>query len=615
MRYPNWRDFLGARPAPAAVLLFVSSLALYASTVGGGYVEFDDRTVLLSHPELYGGDSLASNLSQILLRAFPREEPLLVRDVTWAVESWFFGMQTAWPRHLGNVVLNALNVVLAFVYLRRLTLRPRFAFACAAAWSVLAVRLEPVAWVMGRKDMLSAFFSLLALTLALGGIEAKSRGRRVLNDTGSLLALAAAQLSKISALPLFAVLILQYALRPAPGAAGAARAPFEPRRLGRAVLRYSPHAVVSLAIFVWYSGILAQYGVTRKGPGLSLGYLRILLDFVPLVMAEYARLLLFPFGLSISHTWPSVSIPLSSGEIAASRAVLAGLTALTAALAWRRRDLLFYWLGFWALMLTYLNIVYISIWVADRYLYLSSLWLVALIAVPVAERASGASGAVRAATVGIAAAVLLLNGAVVVAHQPDWRSNEALWLYEASLPQPSLVSLHGLAQEYLHQAGGESDPVRRARLVENAGQAVERGLRRFAEIPRRPTPYATSERSFLSKLRFARGCVLVARGEPLERQLAAFEEALAVDVPNPDANLAAAQVLFEMAIAATGKERERLARRSLGSFEPYARWAAVNNPVASRNARNMLENNWARGFPSLKSEVASLRTRCWGELP
>jgi hypothetical protein len=597
---------------PAAALLFAFSCALYAATIGGGFIEFDDRTVLLAHPELYGGDSLTANLSRIFLTAFPREEPLLVRDLTWAVESRIFGMAPAWPRHLGNVVLNGLNVVLAFVYLRRLTGRPGFAFACAAAWSVLAVRLEPVAWVMGRKDVLSAFFALGALTLALAGIEAKSRGRRALFDAGSLVALAAAQLSKISALPLFAVLILQHALRPALAGGEAARAPLPARRFARAALRYTPHAAVSLAIFWWYSGILHQHGVTQRGPGISAAYVGILADFVPLVLAEYARLLLFPFGLSISHTWPSVSIPLGAGEIALSRAVLAAGAAVTAVLAWRRRDLLYYWLGFWALMVTYFNVVYIGIWVADRYLYLSSLWLVALLAVPVAEIASGAPGVLRAAVLGVAGAVLLLNLAVVVVHQRDWASNEALWTYEAALPRPSLLSLHALAREHLRQAEGESDPGRRARLVEDAWLVAGRGLREFARLPLRPTPYATPERHYLSKLHFVRGRVLAAREAPLQQRLAAFQQALAADANNPGANLAAAGVLFDMALGAPAGEQEGLARQSLGYFAGYARWA-TDKPAERRTALRTLDDNWARRFPSLQPDVAALRARYLGE--
>ena len=83
-----------------------------SGTIGGGCISFDDRTVRLAHPALFDGDSLEANFSRVF-RAFPREEPLLVRDITWAVGSRLFGMAPAWTRHPGNVVLNALDVVLA----------------------------------------------------------------------------------------------------------------------------------------------------------------------------------------------------------------------------------------------------------------------------------------------------------------------------------------------------------------------------------------------------------------------------------------------------------------------------------------------------------------------
>src|SRR5512143_2861677 len=135
----------------AALALAVVSLALYARSVGFGFVNFDDPQVLLAHPQLYDETSFLASLSQIFHGYFPREEPLLLRDVSWALDARLFGFRNPVGYHLGNVLLNAANVALLFWFLARATRRVGVAFAIAGVFAVLPVHVEAVAWVMGRK--------------------------------------------------------------------------------------------------------------------------------------------------------------------------------------------------------------------------------------------------------------------------------------------------------------------------------------------------------------------------------------------------------------------------------------------------------------------------------
>ena len=339
-----------------AWLLVGASVAIYADTINYGYVDYDDNTILLAHPSLYNEHSFSSSLEQIFTGYFPREEPLLVRDVTWAVESRLFGLGAAWPRHLGNVLLNAANVGLAFALILAVTGERALAFGVAVAWSVLAVRTEAVAWVMGRKDLLSAFFALAALNIE---VRRWSGRARPLAYAGALALVVAAMLSKVSALTLFAVLIV-------------IRAPsLEIRPLATAAVRYAPHAALSAGVSIWYAGIIQDFGVTGRSPGWSQDYLGILFDFLPLVAFEYARHLVLPFELSIAYQIPSVNIPLTDVQVVTSRLVLVAAVVVTVALLRWRRDVVYLWVAFALAMATYLNLVYIGIWIADRYLYFS----------------------------------------------------------------------------------------------------------------------------------------------------------------------------------------------------------------------------------------------------
>ncbi|NLO07394.1 MAG: tetratricopeptide repeat protein [candidate division WS1 bacterium] len=67
------------------------------------------------------------------------------------------------PFHVANLLVHAANVLLVFGILRLLGLKDWPSAAGAAVFAVHPVQVEPVAWVTGLKDLLSALFALLAL--------------------------------------------------------------------------------------------------------------------------------------------------------------------------------------------------------------------------------------------------------------------------------------------------------------------------------------------------------------------------------------------------------------------------------------------------------------------
>jgi tetratricopeptide (TPR) repeat protein len=81
-----------------------------------------------------------------------------------------FGLEP-WGYHLVNVTLFSLNAGLLFWLFRRWTGRTGVALAAALLWALHPARVESVAWVVERKDVLSGLFFLL-------GIGAYVEGRR-----------------------------------------------------------------------------------------------------------------------------------------------------------------------------------------------------------------------------------------------------------------------------------------------------------------------------------------------------------------------------------------------------------------------------------------------------
>src|SRR5438067_4940995 len=125
-----------------AVLLAAVACVLYLPSIHHGFVYYDDVRILKDHPELYGQPHFASDLKAIFNTSLPREEPLLIRDVSWAFDSRLFGFGHPLGYHLGNVLLHGIVVAVLFGFLVGATRRYAFALATTAAWLALAVHTE-----------------------------------------------------------------------------------------------------------------------------------------------------------------------------------------------------------------------------------------------------------------------------------------------------------------------------------------------------------------------------------------------------------------------------------------------------------------------------------------
>ncbi|MGH7289341.1 MAG: hypothetical protein ACREI8_15125, partial [Myxococcota bacterium] len=512
--------------ALAGLGLALLSLTLYARSIGFEFVDFDDRTVLLAHPRLYDERSLVASLRQIFVDYFPREEPLLLRDLSWALEARLFGFRNPLGYHLGNVLLNAANVALLFLFLRHATRRFWLSLAVATVFAVLPVHVEAVSWVMGRKDVLSTCFVLAALLAQSYELEQTRAARRWSLRLVTLLCTVLALAAKIAAMACVLLLALHRVFHPYLAGLRAPDVPLDWKRLlFDAAPKLLPHAVATAGIVLWYQGVLAQFGVIgQRGPGtFSAEHLTNVAAFVPLVVGSYLRSLVWPVGLSNFYRWPHVAIPLTAVEQLASIGIAAALAVGFAYCCLRRRDLAFFALAFGASLFPYLGFVFVDIWRADRYIYLASFAVVAIAAVLLARLAQRGGRGARLAVAGVS--IVFTAGCVVqtLRQQSVWRDNESLWKYEAHRATPSLLSIQALASEYAARAERETDAARRQALIEQARGEVLRGIELERSLGRQPTRYKTSEQLELARLHGRLGRLEAIEGAPVESQIGHYE--------------------------------------------------------------------------------------------
>ena len=169
----------------ALLVAFVS--AVYLQTEGFGLINIDDYEYLVRSKAITGGLSLAG-----LRWAWGSVEHAMWTPLTWVsymIDFSLFGDDCWGAMHIHSVLLHALNASLVYVLLRMLCndmgacagsdklQRSRniaIPFLAATFWALHPLRVESVAWLASRKDVLSLAFALCAF---ICWTDANRRGR------------------------------------------------------------------------------------------------------------------------------------------------------------------------------------------------------------------------------------------------------------------------------------------------------------------------------------------------------------------------------------------------------------------------------------------------------
>jgi tetratricopeptide (TPR) repeat protein len=325
--------------------------------------------------------------------------------------------------HLHNVVLHAVASAVLFLAFARLTGRIGTSFVAAAIFAIHPLRAESVAWITERKDVLSGLF-LATTLLAYAWYAAKpeSRARYAL----LLASFIAGLLSKsmLVTLPAAFLILDWWPLR---------RFAFHPEDRDASLRTLRPLVLEKLPM-------LALSAVSAMATVLSVGDVVRPISTLPLVVrasssvvayATYCFQLVWPVGLAPHYPYSSVGP--TTGHVVASAVFVAALTAA----AWLGRkawpSFTAGWAWFLVTLLPVIGFIPSGIQlIADRYTYVSQIWLVVAMvqgAATLMERFQVPRVALRAAT-----AVGLLGLALGGFQQASvWRDSETLWRYTLSV--------------------------------------------------------------------------------------------------------------------------------------------------------------------------------------
>jgi len=427
------------------VLVAAVSVVCFLPTLRNGFV-WDDRGMFLDNPE-FRGLTLAHLRWMFTTFHMGHYQPL--SWVTLGADFLLWGLNPA-GFHLTNLVLHAVNAVLVCLLIRAL-LRAAGApsrtdhcvpIACAVGalfFAVHPLRVESVAWVTERRDVLSGLFLLLTVLAYLRMADAAGRARARWCAV-SLICFALSLLSKAWGITLPAVLLILDAhplRRVGPDEAGRTAPAW--RRL---ILEKAPFILLSAAC-----AALAFLAQKRHAMDMVAGH------------SVVDRLMQAGFGLGFYVCKTLVPIRLSplyllkpsfnpwEARCVACVLIAAGLTAWLTVRRRRWPWALTAWLCYVAIVSPVLGLAQSGQQLAaDRYTYLACLPFAVLVGAGLSRlRLACATRRERAGArlaVAVAAGLLGVLSLLTLRQIRVWCDSHTLWDHAVRLDPENAVALH-----------------------------------------------------------------------------------------------------------------------------------------------------------------------------
>jgi tetratricopeptide (TPR) repeat protein len=334
------------------------TVALYAPALRCQFLSFDDPVYVTENRHVQAGLTFDSLLWAFRVTTVGNWHPLTM--LSHMLDCQIYGLRP-WGHHLTNVLFHAANSVLLFLVLMRMTGAVWRCACVAALFAAHPAHIESVAWVSERKDVLSSFFSLLAMWAYVR--YAENLKSQISNlkffYVLALLFFALALMAKPMAVTLpFVLLLLDF------WPLGRMSRPFLPRLIIEKAPMFALSAIWC-GITVWAQGI-GQAVASEADLSISERINHTMIAYL-----DYLRVLVFPWHLAAYYPYQH-HIPLLHG--AEAGAVLALITWLAVAEARQRPWLAVGWLWFLGMLVPVIGLVQVGgQGRADRYVYLPSI--------------------------------------------------------------------------------------------------------------------------------------------------------------------------------------------------------------------------------------------------
>ena len=413
--------------------LGVLTFAVFGQTLGFDFVNYDDSMYVYDNPLVARGLTGEGIAQAFTHGSGTHWDPLTV--LTRMLDCQIYGLH-AGGHHFTNVLLHTTSAILLFLLLRRMTgALWRSAFV-AAVFAIHPLRVESVAWVTERKDVLSGLFFMLTIAAYL---RYARQPTRLGNYLMVVLCFALGLMSKamLVSLPWVLLLLDWWPLKRFAWNEFAA--------MKRPLLEKIPLLALSVA-----AGVATFFLQGESVQSAEVVPFALRLGNAPVSCVNYLLQMIWPAKLAVFYPYPINGLP--GWEVVGALLVLIGIS--WSVFAWRRERpyLLVGWLWYLGMILPVIGLVQSGGQAhADRFtylpqigLYIALVWLTA--SVVVKWRA-------QATAVGAGAILVILALAVTAfAQTAHWRNSETLWKHTLACTTNNTVAENNLG-EALEQNG------------------------------------------------------------------------------------------------------------------------------------------------------------------
>jgi Flp pilus assembly protein TadD len=447
------------------VLLFGLVVWVFFPSLHGDFLFFDDSPYVVNNSHVNSGFSWANTAWAFSTLYLANWHP-----VTWLSYMFDYQFYGSKPEglHLTNVLLHGINSTLVFLVLRKLTGATWRSFLVAILFGLHPLRVESVAWISERKDVLSLTFWMLTLwAYACFAEESRKQSHKAKLFYGlELLFFSLGLMSKTMLVTLPCVLLLL---------------DFWPlerwRQKNKWSLLLEKLPLLLLAFLISKIAYIAQQrgGFTLELAGLSLG------DRVGNALISYCRYLgkfFWPVDLCTFYPHPG-HWPL--GPVLLAGSLLLVISILVFWLRQRRPYLLVGWFWYLGTLVPVIGLVQLSSQsIADRYTYIPMIGVALLLVWGLYELTKQWQHQVV-----IQSSFAIIVAIVLVARTrqeiPYWQNDVTLWSRAIAVTENNYV-----AHNCLGIVLGATDP--------------DRALAEFQEAVRIHPAYFEAQRSVGSAL-------------------------------------------------------------------------------------------------------------------
>lgn len=142
-------------------LILIITAIVFSNAISHSFLNWDDNILVYDNKFVKaiardGFDAIAASV-----RELSQNSPLTI--ISHAITCKIWGLSDPKPYHVINILLHIFNTAFVYLFIKLLTKQWKAAVVATVLFSVHPLRVESVAWIAERKDVLFAFFYLAGL--------------------------------------------------------------------------------------------------------------------------------------------------------------------------------------------------------------------------------------------------------------------------------------------------------------------------------------------------------------------------------------------------------------------------------------------------------------------